>query len=302
MTTTTATKIEVRFSDLDAIAVELQGYTLADAQRNISAAIRWANGLRHSPQQGLYLSGVNEKLEKGAGALGWKLYGLTLAPAKIGGVVVCETAVDERLGCVRFGCLMEAGGGRYKNVYAARQRRTRMLANNPCLFVSLMLLDIEMVLQMARVEGKRVGYRANILSDIAWEEMIPWLFGEFPLVQFYDYTKEMRRLDALAEGRFPSNYHLTFSAHEKMREQELVDILRGGGNVAVVFAKEDAFKKKASNPLPSTFLGWPVIDGDDHDMRFMDPPGCVIGLRAKSRLAHNVNATKTGFVNGGGAT
>ena len=33
--------------------------------------------------------------------------------------------------------------------------------------------------------------------------------------------------------------------------------------------------------LAETWNGYPVIDGDRHDARFLDPQGCVIGLRAK---------------------
>jgi hypothetical protein len=33
--------------------------------------------------------------------------------------------------------------------------------------------------------------------------------------------------------------------------------------------------------LPSTWLGFPVIDGDRHDARFLDPAGVIVGLRAK---------------------
>jgi hypothetical protein len=35
--------------------------------------------------------------------------------------------------------------------------------------------------------------------------------------------------------------------------------------------------------LPETYLGRPVIDGDEHDLRFLDPSGVVVGLRAKGK-------------------
>ena len=42
-------------------------------------------------------------------------------------------------------------------------------------------------------------------------------------------------------------------------------------NKAVVFRKE----------LPDTFRGVKVIDGDKHDMRFLDESNVVVGLTAK---------------------
>jgi hypothetical protein len=50
-----------------------------------------------------------------------------------------------------------------------------------------------------------------------------------------------------------------------------------GRNVAVVFA----VKKGAS--LPKRFGAWRVIDGDDTDLRFLDPSLCIVGLRANGR-------------------
>lgn len=32
---------------------------------------------------------------------------------------------------------------------------------------------------------------------------------------------------------------------------------------------------------PTRYLGFPVVDGDETDLRFLDPPGVVVGLSAK---------------------
>ena len=42
-------------------------------------------------------------------------------------------------------------------------------------------------------------------------------------------------------------------------------------NVAIVF----------SDSVPDMFRNRPVIDGDAHDLRFLDPSGYYIGLSAK---------------------
>jgi hypothetical protein len=46
-------------------------------------------------------------------------------------------------------------------------------------------------------------------------------------------------------------------------------------------------------PFPRTFWGYPVIDGDGNDLRFLDPRACIVGLRAKGKGAR---MDRTGFV------
>ena len=65
-----------------------------------------------------------------------------------------------------------------------------------------------------------------------------------------------------------------------------MEVLAKRGNVAVVF------DTKVGHPLPRRYLGARVIDGDLHDLRFLDPRGVVVGLRAKG-LA---KADQSGFV------
>ena len=53
------------------------------------------------------------------------------------------------------------------------------------------------------------------------------------------------------------------------------------------------FDTKKGEPLPTSWKGFPVYDGDDTDVRFLDPKGgYVIGLRAKGKAKKD----KTGFV------
>lgn len=92
----------------------------------------------------------------------------------------------------------------------------------------------------------------------------------FPAIQFVDYTKNPFRM----KRTLPANYHLTFSRAEN-NEAESVAVLQNGGNVAVVFGEG----------LPATWNGFPVIDGDKHDLRHLDPTGCVVGLSPKGRKA-----------------
>ena len=44
--------------------------------------------------------------------------------------------------------------------------------------------------------------------------------------------------------------------------------------------------------IPSTFRGWPVVDGDDTDVRHIEPTDVVVALYAKGRAKHD----DSGFV------
>lgn len=60
------------------------------------------------------------------------------------------------------------------------------------------------------------------------------------------------------------------------------DAIEHGNNVAVVFR----------GPLPKTWANRRVIDGDRDDLRFLDPMGVIVGLKAKGRAKHD----ESGFV------
>jgi hypothetical protein len=57
-------------------------------------------------------------------------------------------------------------------------------------------------------------------------------------------------------------------------------------NVAVVFGVPK------SKPLPVAYLNREVFNGDDSDLRFLDPKGVVVGLYAKGKAKKDT----TGFV------
>lgn len=121
------------------------------------------------------------------------------------------------------------------------------------------------------------------------------LMDVFKQTQWYDYTKSpsrvMQYLRSKQKGfsNWPSNYHMTFSLAEGNREIAK-KILSAGGNVAVVFNVENSVGKYGKKgPLPKTWAGFPVIDADKHDYRFLDNPGTVSGLRAKAEAQYKEN-------------
>jgi hypothetical protein len=105
---------------------------------------------------------------------------------------------------------------------------------------------------------------------------------QFPRdIMFYDYTKNHHRALRFARGELPPNYHLTFSRSE-CNEMDALKVLESGGNVAAVF----------SGDLPDDWHGYNVVDGDLSDLRFLDPRGCVVGLKAKGAAKRDTS----GFV------
>lgn len=128
-----------------------------------------------------------------------------------------------------------------------------------------------------RIDGSSDTGEGGLMSEIVRE------------VRWYDYTKSTRRaLVSLVGG----SWHVTLSYHGS-NQASCGQVLSQGGNVAVVF---NAAK---GEPLPKYWNGYPVIDGDVSDARFLDPPGHVVGLRFKraSKKAEFAKVgMKTGFV------
>lgn len=271
--------------------------------------------MRQAPRFKIFTQG-NPKIAKGIGAY-FPLV-LMLSPASRSGYNVCSHASDA---CIAL-CLNTAGrggmmkGGRPKlaakvtnAVQKARLRRTKTLKKAPFEFWRAISDDITKALLFcndfvfSHAEGRKHFFRErrarerkmkpvirmNGTSDLRWETIppidhYPNIMAAYPEVQFYDYTKIPRRFPS----RLPDNYYLLYSRSEKPEsKRESAEYHRHGVNSAVVFSTAK------SEPLPRRFWGRPVIDGDDDDLRFLDPKGVIVGLRAKgyARLDEN-----SGFV------
>jgi hypothetical protein len=206
---------------------------------------------------------------------------LHLAPADISGYEVCPRRSE---GCTRA-CLNTAGNPVwFKNKQRARIARTRFMFEQPHLFNALLVQQIKLHVRRARKVRMRPCVRLNGTSDIVWERRFPALFARYRRVQFYEYSKIGRRF--MPDWKMPPNYHLCFSRSET-NEAEAVEVLKAGGRVAVVFGGcGDSVHPK---PLPATWRGFPVVDGDKHDLIFLQPSACVVGLRAKGQARKDVS-------------
>jgi hypothetical protein len=226
----------------------------------------------------------NPKTAKGE-ARGWLTAVLHLAPANSAGLgTVCASAsaacIDECLNTAGRGGIM-AHGATTNAIQEARKRRTAFYKLDPEQFAKALANDIARAERKAARLGLRLAVRVNGTSDLPM--LAHAMAKRFPHVVFYDYTKH-----ANPRARELPNYHLTFSRAEN-NELAMLDALHSGVNAAVVFST------KRGRPLPTTWRGRPVIDGDAHDLRFLDPRtphGIIVGLRAKGRARRDTS----GFV------
>lgn len=211
------------------------------------------------------LTTENAKTSKGED-LGYFTGILYLAPAdEAGRGNICTYASD---GC-KGGCLFKAGRAQFTpSIITARLSKTHFLFDNRKAFINSLRYDIAAVVRSAKRQNLIPAIRINGTSDLS--SIALQMAAEFPDVQFYDYTKLPK-----AWQRTRANYHLTFS-HSENNSDECERALAHGLNVAVVF------DVKRGAELPTAYYGVEVIDGDKHDLRFLDGyQGKVIGLRAK---------------------
>jgi hypothetical protein len=209
------------------------------------------------------LLSTNTKLEKGI-KKSWKTLGLSLAPANLSGKQLCP---HRSAGC-EYSCLNLSGMGVFSNVQEARINKSKFLIENRNEFLAQLEKELTNLHKRA-TKGAKIAVRLNVLSDLPWHNLID--MESFPLINFYDYTPNPKRMIQFLRGGLPSNYHLTFSRKEN--NQQMVELIASmGGNIAAVF-----------ETLPDTYLGKRVIDGDETDLRFLDPRGIIVGLKAKGK-------------------
>lgn len=223
------------------------------------------------------------KLDKSQ-AFGYLTGGLNLAPA----TSAAQAGHDIPTTCAMAGacaaaCLQYAGMNAMPTHGNARIARTLALFHDRAATLAQLDREIQAGAARAATKGWQYAYRPNLLSDLPWLGRM--LADRNPDVQFYDYTKIPKPWQ-----RVRPNYHLTFSYSERSTWADVRECLDHGINVAAVFAV------RKGEPLPTTYRGVPVIDGDIHDLRFTDPVGVLPGLRFKGSRAKMEAAIRGGFV------
>jgi hypothetical protein len=220
------------------------------------------------------LSTANPKIQKGT-KLGYLSFILHLAPADLSGR---ETCPKRTKGCTAA-CLNTAGrGGMFKKgentnmIQKARIRKTKYFFEDREGFMTDLVSDIIKAKKMAAKLGLIPVFRLNGTSDLSWEKYDTGMggypdpdfmniFDVFPDVQFYDYTKVLGRKVSQYK-----NYHLTFSKADG-NDADVAEALLQGMSVVAVYDK-----------IPAG-----VPSADETDLRFLDPKGIMLGLKAKGR-------------------
>lgn len=239
------------------------------------------------------LSTSNAKLAKTNGKTTYLITSLMLAPARISGRNVCKHSTVH---CRPPHCVAYSGHGNMPHTIAGRVRRTNMFFEQRDEFARVLSRELRAHIKKCKDESLTPAVRLNTFSDIPWERTPLTIDGTTTTVidafaddiVFYDYTKYPHM-----ERPSSKSYHLTYSASGTNLDMCL-DALAHGHNVAVVF---DTPK---GGDLPRTFHGYPVVDGDESDLRFLDPAGSVVGLRVKAvSNARKRAIIKTPFVYAG---
>ena len=213
---------------------------------------------------------INPKVIKGE-KYGYQTSILHFAPSWWCGYNFCAFA---SVGC-GIGCLTTSGHGQRHmmqdgshHVHIARIIRSILYVEFRAQFVAKLEREIAAHERRAQRADAVPCVRLNGTSDRLWEKEQPHIFGMFPNVTFYDYTKVPDR-----DVSHIPNYSLTFSRNEANDETAWAQSL----NVAVVF------RVAKHEQLPDTWYGRKVIDADLTDLRFLDPVNVVCGLRPKGR-------------------
>lgn len=238
----------------------------------------------------LFSVDTNPKTVKGQ-KLGFMTAVLYLAPSDLSGVQLCPMA---KLARCEAGCLNTAGRGAFNATQSARLNKTRYFLEDTAGFMRHVARDIARLIQRSMLAGLVPLVRMNGTSDIRWENIpvdidthtaqhiarvcgfdIPAgkyrnIMEVFPDIQFYDYTKLANRRD------IPGNYDLTFSYSGAPGFVRFNETARAAGmRIAAVF--------RLAEDIPSEFFGMACVDGDNSDVRHLDPKGVIVALYAKGR-------------------
>lgn len=183
-------------------------------------------------------------------------------------------------------------------VRESRKLKAQLFMKDRANYMNRLARDIIALDRRAMREGLKLCVRLNGSSDLRFERISfeiddktakallkPDIAGQkwtlpsfFPAIQFVDYTKNPNRL-----GNAPGNLDLTLS-YSVENSADCVKALLAGHNVAMIF----------DGGLPDSFAGFPVINGDLHDLRHLDPKcGHIVGLTPKGRRA---KLDQTGFI------
>ena len=243
--------------------------------------------IRHKYQRyllsDLKLLTTNGKLVKSEKlGLGYRTVGISLSPAgehlPYGGLrSFCAGASP---GC-SAGCLKFTGMNNMTTHGAGRIAKSLFYERHPDQFIWQVGRELDahqLSVDRKGLDILKLACRVNVLSDLV--RLANLLAEKHPRVQFSDYS-------AIRNARpGPTNLHRTYSRKETWKDEWVHTMVEASKNVSIVFYGGD---------LPDTWQGIPVINGDTHDARWLDPPGVIVGLKRKGNKTAQRAAIESGF-------
>jgi hypothetical protein len=166
-----------------------------------------------------------------------------------------------------------------------------MFADNRDAFMAQLVAEISAFRRKAARAGLTPCVRLNGTSDIVWESVglcsefdalkRYTLFDRFPSLQFYDYTKLPGRL----ARTMPANYHLSISwsgadaSYQRKAEQAAREY--GAPLVVVRHGRYPLAYTEALQGISNRAACAHIVNGDESDLRFIDPLRSLVVLRSK---------------------
>ena len=255
-------------------------------------AVTWQAALILEGRRGV-ITRSQTKLDKAQSTeTGYINRGLTLSSAfeaaefidELKGYNACPGATDA---CIVACVGSRTGQGALPSSRIARIGRTLAMWYDSERFNALLDCEIASEAMRAAVFGVKLAFRFNVATD-HWQ-LANECAERHPNVTFYDYSAipnavrsngKVRRVYSRKDG--------------KARHKQALAMLSAGYGVAVVFDVDARTKA----PLPKTWQGVPVIDGDTNDLWFLRAPktgAFVVGLRVKGTKKQKQNSVELGF-------
>ena len=181
-------------------------------------------------------------------------------------------------------CLFSAGRGKFSNVIASRTNKTEYYLSDKKTFINQLSNELLKIAAKSIKQNKKIAIRLNGTSDQDFISIIKKYNNldllndkEFKNLVFYDYTAILGKIKKYIN----TNYSLTLSRKED-NENEIIEALKLGGNVAAVFRDD----------LPTKYKGFTVVNGDNSDLEMIYNKNVILGLKAKG----DAKKDKSGFV------
>jgi len=175
-------------------------------------------------------------------------------------------------------CLNTAGlGGVYPSIQFARSLKTAFYALNRESFLSHLKHELGLFYKKTLKDGFNPVFRLNGTSDLEEFGFIKSLKSDYEKLSIYDYTKDLMRF---YDNPIPE-YSLSYSIQDYASFRQWQN-LKHGGNCTIIT------KQGIDDPILEKFKDYLLINGDESDLRFLDPVGKgIVVLKAKGKARNS---------------